>query len=454
MKPAQGQTPADLGVLFVTGVYPPVNTAGSFRLLRFTSWMRRAGWQVGVLTIEPGGGEPLDHSLVERLPAGVEVKATRAYYPLRRLARLKNAITGRKNETGATPPAPATNPKPAAAPRASLRSSVIDLFSVPDQDAGWWPIATWVGVRMARANQIKAIVSSGPPHTSHLIALSIKTATGRPWIADLRDPWARSSWAGRGALASRLNQLVERLCVRRADRIVLNTPRLLADFRSFYPDLVPAKFCCVTNGFDEELLSMARPPRDRTAADVKRIRITHAGNLYGKRDPFPLLEALRDLVQSGDVSAENLEVVLIGSSDEKLQLPERLNRMGLSEIVRLQSKVPHGQALETSAESDVLLLIQQDAPLQTPSKLFEYMALRRPVLALTGDGSTADAVRQGHLGFAVSPDDHEGIKEALLELTSPNYRFTPDEEFIGQFAGERLSSDFERIVRESISEQA
>lgn len=451
MKPAEGQTPADLGVLFVSGVFPPVNTAGSFRLLRFTSWMSRAGWQVSVLTLQPGGGEPLDRSLLERLPAEIEVKTTRACYPLRWLARLKRSAAPQGRETGAGRAETPTDRKPAAGAGASIRSSIIDIFSVPDQDSGWWPIATWAGIRLARAKKIKAIVSSGPPHTSHLVALSIKVATGRPWVADLRDPWARATWAGRGKLASRLNQLAERLCVRRADRVVLNTPRLLADFRSFYADLAPAKFCCITNGFDEDLLGMARPPRDRTSAGGKRIRLTHAGNFYGNRNPTPLLEALRDLVQSGRMGAEELEIVLIGTSDEQLQLAERVKRMGLSEIVRLEPKVPHLEALEISAQSDVLLLIQQEAPLQTPSKLFEYMALKKPVLALTGAGSTADIVRQGNFGFAVSPDDHEGIKSALLAITSPDYCFAPDEEFMGQFSGERLSRDFERVVLKASS---
>ncbi len=230
---------------------------------------------------------------------------------------------------------------------------------------------------------------------------------------------------------------------------MLNTPQMREEFRSSYPDAPEHKFQCVTNGFEEDLLDLRAPERSRERG--RSIRITHAGNLYGQRDPSPLLKAAAELVRGGRLRSDGLEMVFVGAVEPDIRLRETAEELGLAGMVRILPKMPHRKALELLAQSDILLLIQPKTAVQTPSKLFEYMALKLPILALTDPGAAREIIERGRLGIAASPNDEAGVREALAEVTGGTYQFLPDEDFILSYSGNRLSSAFERIVIDALS---
>ena len=198
------------------------------------------------------------------------------------------------------------------------------LFATPDAEIGWLPTAFLSGVRITFSNRPSWLISSGPTHTAHLVARLLKAILGARWLADLRDPWAhatRASIDGRGPIASGLNRIEERHMVGHADLIVLNTDRLLADFSARYPDSVEKLFT-IPNGYD---LPLPRVPKLAVALDRKPVRLIHAGSLYGRRDPLPLLSALADLIAAGEVDEEAVELVFLGELSDKLPVDESMS---------------------------------------------------------------------------------------------------------------------------------
>jgi len=227
-----------------------------------------------------------------------------------------------------------------------------------------------------------------------------------------------------------------------ADLIVLNTDRLLADFSARYPDSVEKLFT-IPNGYD---LPLPRVPKLAVALDRKPVRLIHAGSLYGRRDPLPLLSALADLIAAGEVDEEAVELVFLGELSDKLNLPAKIGRLGLDRCVKIRPSIPKVEAKELLREADVLLLLQPEAPLQIPSKVFDYLVTGKPILALVGAGATADFVSKAQIGLTVDPLDSLQIRAALAQLLTGGYETRPNWEYLAEFSGERLSRRLEDLL--------
>ena len=119
-------------------------------------------------------------------------------------------------------------------------------------------------------------------------------------------------------------------------------------------------------------------------------------------------------------------------------------RLGLQNCVRILPSVSKQEAIELMRQADMLLLIQPQAPLQIPSKVFDYLTVGKPVLALLDEGATADLVRRSRIGLIAAPNDVEQIKGLLLRLIQRDYVTTPDWDYLSRFSGESLSRQLEQ----------
>lgn len=226
--------------------------------------------------------------------------------------------------------------------------------------------------------------------------------------------------------------------VRHADAIVLNTEALLGSFRERYADFAD-KMSAIPNGYDAPLGSSP-------CLAVKRgrpIQVLHAGALYSKRSPAAALQALAELITSGQAAHDSVEFVFLGSASEDLDLPGMVARLNLKSCVRIIPSVPKQEAIELMRQADLLLLIQPQAPLQIPSKLFDYLTVGKPVLALLDEGATADLVRRSRIGLIAAPDNVEQIQRLLLRLIERDFMTKPDWDYLSSFSGESLSRQLE-----------
>jgi glycosyltransferase involved in cell wall biosynthesis len=459
-----------LKVLFIASEFPPKNSAGVFRTLRFVRYLPELGWVVHVLTLDPRWYEPgssIDEGLLERVPREVVVHRSRAAYPLHWQANVRRVLFG-GHAGGEERGGKDRNGRAAAggngAPTKSFFQRFKDLLSVPlmtpDGHIGWIPFAVRAGKPIIRSHGIDALCSSGPSWTNHLVGLRLTRATGKPWVADFRDPWVGSdfkpfrrsnTWVGRR------HQQLERQVVETADRVILNTPRSLEDMACRYGDPLARKFTVIPNGFDpadyEDL-----PPALSPSTGNKLV-LAHAGSFYGKRNVRGLIQAIGNLRCSGVVSRENFELRLIGAqrpgrADEQEQVAEA----GLEGIVTLTPRLPHGECLRALDEADVLLLVQVGAPLSVPGKVYEYIALGKPVFALANEGATTDLVRQENLGVWADPNDLGAIERAIQnlmeQLASSGQVPGIAPEARDRYDGRRLTAQLGEILKGLVAAQA
>jgi glycosyltransferase involved in cell wall biosynthesis len=406
--------------------FPPVAGAGTFRTIRFVKYLPEFGWEPIVLTVAPVSvrGEPLDKSLDSAIAEDIIVHRTPIARPVESLYRLMKPFQPRDYRRSDSNGASRKDSSLAIAfgiGKPNFRSarqfgrSLRDLFFMtPDDSIGWVLPAVRASLNAIRRYRPQVVFSTGPPHTSHLIAVVVKRLTGLPIVNDFRDPWSRSDWHQNewATLRGRLQGRLESICVRNSDHLVLNTTRLQADFEANYGDSLHVRSSVISNGFDpdlvrdvDQILACRRGiPRDDT------VRLCHPGTVYGHRNLRGFLSALALLLDSGS----SVSFDQIGSIVDRQAIDENVLRGRLSGVVREHGRLSHSETLRRMADMDVFVIVQPSTRLRVPAKLFEMLMFRKPILALTGPGATADIISEFDLGIVANPDDPIAIAEAIM----------------------------------------
>ncbi len=284
---------------------------------------------------------------------------------------------------------------------------------VPDsQLASWVPCAFRATRQLLRDRAFDCIVTSSPPESTHLIPLALGRA--RPaWLADFRDGWRFESWRPEPLtrLHSAVDAWLERQVVTRADAVAVVARTLADDFGERFG--IDATY--VPGGWDPDLepqLPDAEVPRP----DTRRVSLTYTGKLWGPpgRDPSAFFEALRRLRAHDASIGDRVEVLIAGPLDS--EEAARLDAFGLAGIVRHLGHIPREDALVLQRRADVLLLVTSRQRSNVTGKVWEYLAARRPILALAADNEAAWLVEQTHTGITVPPDDVDAIARALRRV--------------------------------------
>ena len=374
--------------------FPPMGGGGVYRPLSFVRHLPRYGWRITVVTPAADTYWIRDESLVERVPADCRVIRTHTWSGQAWLAR------GRKGR---------------AAPRRSSRGfgvtrKLAAAVLVPDSYIGWYPFAVRAALELTQEDKVDAILSTSPPESTHLAARTVHRRTGVPWVADFRDPWMNlhllpppSSWH------AEFHRRLERgVC---ADaRVIVTTRWHEARLRDTHPG---ARVTRVSNGYDgEEMAGLDAAPH--TAGPL---RIVHAGMLTQRRSATPFLEAVARVVASDPGLRTGLRVEFIGPREDENELSAA--RLQLGDVVAFRDPLPHSEILRTERAAHILLLVKHDNPRYdglVPGKLYEYIGLRRPVLALAPPGEARDLVTSLRRGEVASPSDAGEIERALRAM--------------------------------------
>lgn len=409
-------------LLIVSTNFPPDGRAGTQRVLRFTKYLVKLGWDISVLTLKPEFSlykTIQDRSLLSKIPTSVDVRRTRVF-------RLVWPFSG------------------------------FNSYLIPDREVGWIPSASRQGLKIIREKRISCLYSSAPPWTTNVICWWLKKKTGVKWVADIRDPWTRRPWMpseDRKGFRYAVLKKIERAVVHSADRIILNTQPLHQDFCSYYKNIDQKKFVTITNGIDPDDLVGLHGSRELTGGPFV---ITHGGSLYRKRDPRPFLKAISELVKKKAIRQTDLLIRFVGNIDPKFEIRRWVRELNLESVVRIEPAVPHDQYLNLLLSSNLLLLIQPDTGLQVPSKLFEYMAVGRPILALAHQGATMDIVKQYPRGKVVDPHNVEEIETATLTCLkrgeATNEEFVVDHRLNLAISGESLCKELDRVLIDSLAQ--
>jgi glycosyltransferase involved in cell wall biosynthesis len=265
-----------------------------------------------------------------------------------------------------------------------LRRLLAEASAHPDAESGWRNAAVECGLAILAEGGFSAIVSTSPPATTHLVALQLKQRTGVPWVADLRDLWADNYAYPWSSLRRTYDRRIERRVLKQADAVVSVSEPLAAVLRAQHPLPVHS----IPNGFPKEEMLTPLPELTR------EFSISYTGTLYpGKRDPLPLLEALRGLIANGRIDPVTLRIRFYGRNVEHDWLRSLIAASQLVPCTILGGLLPRAEVLQRQRESQILLALDwtdENQPGVFTEKIFEYLAARRPILSLGPSGSVVD----------------------------------------------------------------
>jgi glycosyltransferase involved in cell wall biosynthesis len=300
-----------------------------------------------------------------------------------------------------------------------------------------WALRTTAAAdQIISREKVCAVVSTSPPVASHLVALKLKTRYGVRWIADFRDPLVGNPFRKDTGIAGHLDRLLQKWIFRRADAVVATTDATVELWRRQHPEH-EKKMHLIWNGFDPEdrLEPVSLPQRAYKL-------LVHVGAIYGIRDPGALLCSFDRLIKRGLLSPEKLRIQLIGPVEGDWCR----DREPLADLVRLGClrydgvQVPKREAARAMASADAVILLDshgEHGAIQVPAKLFDYIRIGRPILAVTTRNSPADRLlaRSGVPYSSIYPEDtpEEVDQRVLCFLSLPPHPVVASEWFWNEF---------------------
>jgi hypothetical protein len=392
-------------VLIITYYWPPSGGSGVQRWLKFVKYLVRAGWEPYVFTPENPSFTIEDKSLIKDVPDSVEVVRFPIWEPYHLFFKF-SSLLGNKSPQQAD--FISTGKKTFFQ---KVSSWIRGNFFIPDARIFWVKPSSEYLMDFISRNQISKIVTTGPPHSIHLIGLRLKKLNpALSWIADFRDPW--SEWdlldtLSLSSLARKRHVALERKVLTTADRIITIAPYHVERLKV----LSGRKVDLITNGFDDDDFKSVHYSR------TNKFTIRHVGIVDELRDPKPVMMAIKELCISDPDFLNHVLIEFIGkvNSSFKHFINGDEHLVG---IVRFVDQIPHEQLLKLYDTTDLQLLVLAHttiAPGNLPGKFFEYLASGRPILGIGPEsGDAANIVMETHAGVIKERNDAVGIKSALI----------------------------------------
>ena len=281
-------------------------------------------------------------------------------------------------------------------------------FFIPDARVGWVKPSVSFLLDYVEKENIETIITTGPPHSVHLIGLQLKQKLDVKWIADFRDPWTTIGYHKQLKLsqASKAkHKSLEKEVLNVSDQIVVTSFTTKKEFQ----EITNKPIEVITNGYDNE-----------SDVDFKmdsKFTLSHIGSLLSKRNPEVLWRVLSDLVTEYDGFSKEFQLNLIGSVSEKVL--ESLEKYSLIDYIIDVGYVSHKQAIEFQKKSQLLLLIEidsEDTKCIIPGKLFEYMISNRPIIAIgPKDSDIEKIIKETNTGLYFNYSDYDSLKRIILE---------------------------------------
>ncbi len=389
-------------VLFVTYYYPPSGGSGVQRSLKFTKYLPAFGWLPTVLTVRPEHASypDLDPDLAEEVPLDVDVERTYAWDPYALYARV---LKKRKEDVVSVGFLGEAEMNFRQRVARWIRANVF----LPDARVGWVPFALRRGDDLLREVHFDAVLTTGPPHSVHLIGLLLAMRHRLPWLTDFRDPWTEIDYYAdlpMTAPAKAVDAMMERLVLRRATAGTV-VSRAMQDQLSRLTDM---PLTVIENGFD---------PADfegiATGTATDEFVLSHVGNLNDARNPKALWEALARL--DVEETMPKLRLSFVGNVEPAVL--SSAARHGLNERISTMRYIPHADAVKRMKSATMLLLSinrVQGAEGIVTGKVYEYVASRRPVLGIgPTEGDAARVLHDSGAGVLFDFDDAAGIAAHL-----------------------------------------
>lgn len=395
-------------MLIITYYWPPAGGGGVMRWLKMAKYLPEYGWQPVIYTPENPDPSVIDESLLAEVPAEAEVISTPIWEPYDLFRKLTGKSKESRFKSGYI----------SEASRGSLKERVAVFIRgnllIPDPRVFWVKPSVRFLRKYLAEHPVDLIISTGPPHSMHLIALKLKRYVKVPWLADFRDPWTGIDFYHRlklTGLADRMHHRLEKRVLTSAGVVTVVSPGMKRSLEA----LAGREVHVVYNGFDPADFEGPCHPAELAENESSRFIISHFGAFNRDRNPSALWTALERLVSEIPTFGEKLKIRLIGQTDETIL--REIRGRGLGEQLEVLPHLEHREGLRLLGNSAVLLLPLNDSPNAMeilPGKMYEYMALGRPILAIGPEDSDCQEILTRAGAGSYHPfGDVEGIKSAL-----------------------------------------
>jgi glycosyltransferase involved in cell wall biosynthesis len=394
-------------VLIITYYWPPSGGSGVQRWLKFVKYLPEFGWVPFVFTPENPSFAVRDESLLGDVPPSAEVLKLPIWEPYDLFIWLSR-LSGNGNRD-VKPTALMSGKKDSFFQ--SLSTWLRGNLFIPDPRRFWVRPSVRFLEGLIRDNAINTIVTTGPPHSIHLIGYDLKKKfPGVRWLADFRDPWSRWGFLESlrvGRIARRIHERLEAKVLKAADELITITPF----YRDQFSRLSHRRVHLITNGFDEDDVSGIP---FRASPDYI---IRHVGIINERCDPRPFMRVLRKLLEVNELFRKSVRMEFIGEVHPAFQSEVEQDPV-LNRSTAFVGSVPHNELMTRYGDAALLLIVlhgYKDAEGYMPGKLFEYLATGLAILGIGPSlGDTASLLKETGAGGMVEATDAPAIENFLL----------------------------------------
>lgn len=438
-------------VLIIAYYFPPLGWSGVQRTLKFIKYLRDFDWEPIVVTVGKTKFSILDESLLEEVPEEIEViriddvkfKGITDELKDRMREYIKYSFDiisdeNLKNEYE----------KEIESAFEKLRS----LFLLPDGNAVWANNVINEISKIVNLKDVDVVYTTSAPYSTHLIGHYLKVNYKLPWACDFRDEWSNNPYFSLNKdLRHKIEKNVEEQILLTSNKIItisnIAKGNYINDFK-----IDANKIEVITNGYDEEDFKEINENREN-----KKFIITYNGSFYSSINPYTFITAINKSIENNIINKSDIELQFIGKIDNEIK--NKIINMDKFHIIIIKSYAIHQESLKLSSNSEVLLLItgQGDKVKSVyTGKVFEYLRLKKPILALSPKGSVVEELlSETKSGINVEYDDIEGIEKAILKYYNDwkhGKEFKVNEDEIKKYERKNLTKKLAEVFDELLEE--
>ena len=413
--------------------------AGAARSERFARYLANAGWRVDIITINPRKDLFVDANRLKTIRKLVNVHQTDIFDPWLRISKNKNSsflVRG-------------------------VKKILLSLTSFPDHMIFWVPSVVRNGMKLFRDVKYNVIYTTSPPHSSHLSGLILHLLTKRPWVADFRDPWTINALYVRSKLLKPLifvEKKLEKAVLKKATVILANTPLNRKKLLESSPYVDKKKVVYLPNGWEEF-------PQDvfigngfkEIGIRNDKFTIIHAGKFYPRFKPYALLHAVamwdqgKQPIGISKLDSNKFQIILLGGNDAATK--QTVDKLKIQKYVKIIPWVSQLDSRKIMSKADLLwatLGTGNESATYVPSKIFEYISAKRPIIGFFPEGDAASLIKETSTGTVFSSDNSIQVIEFLYQKMTTddgNASYNPNKEVVKKFHVNSISSQLEDLLQ-------
>jgi len=425
-----------LKVLIITYYWPPAGGSGVQRWLKFVKYLQGFGIEPVIYTVDKPNYAIIDETLQKEVPTTIEILKQ----PIREPNNLLSFFGNKNKQTSAG----FLDTKPSFFGK--IAQYIRANFFIPDARKYWIKPSVKFLSEYLLKNTIDVVITTGPPHSLHLIGLELKQKLDIKWIADFRDPWTDIDYFHQLPLTNKAikkHEQLEKEVISSADCILVVGKTMKENYLKYNKNVE-----VITNGFDDNEVV------DGIELDTK-FSFVHIGMMNANRNPRTLWKVLSEIIIENKSFANNFQLKLVGKCANEVLESIKENR--LMSNLEMINYISHNKVIAFQKSAQVLLLAVNNVPSAKSiitGKIFEYLQANRPILAIAPtDGDLAGIINTTNSGYVVDFEDAHTLKKTILELYNAykNHNLVADSKNIEQYHRKNLTKRLAQIIETTSS---